>query len=134
MASPDLTPVSTRTKAFSGGDAKLPFHEILAGDVFGHRMFDLETGVHLHEEERAVLVQQEFHRAGPDIANGLGGSHGGLTHPPPGRQVEVGGRRLLHDLLMAALDRAVALEQVDAVALGISEDLDLDMARPRDVT
>ena len=27
----------------AGGDAKLPFHQILAGDVFGHRMFDLET-------------------------------------------------------------------------------------------
>ena len=36
---------------FAGGDAKLPFHQVLAGDVFGHRMLDLETGVHLHEEE-----------------------------------------------------------------------------------
>ena len=30
---------------------------------------------------------------------------------------------------MAALHRAVALEQVDAVALGVAKDLDLDVAR-----
>jgi hypothetical protein len=30
---------------------------------------------------------------------------------------------------MATLDRAVALEQVDAVAVAVGEDLDLDMAR-----
>ncbi len=34
---------------------------------------------------------------------------------------------------MAPLDRAVALEQVQAVAVAVGEDLDLDMARPRQV-
>ena len=33
---------------------------------------------------------------------------------------------------MAALDRAVALEQMDDVALGVGEDLDLDMPRVDD--
>jgi hypothetical protein len=34
---------------------------------------------------------------------------------------------------VAALHRAVALEQVDALALGVGEDLDLDVARAGDV-
>ena len=36
---------------------------------------------------------------------------------------------LLDDLLVAALDRAVALAEVDDVAVAVGEDLDLDVAR-----
>ena len=39
--------------------------------------------------------------------------------------------RLLDDLLVAALDRALALAQVDDVALGVRHHLDLDVARGR---
>ena len=49
---------------------------------------------------------------------------------------ELGGRRrarrLLDDLLVAALDRAVALEEVHHVACAIAEHLDLDVARADD--
>jgi hypothetical protein len=41
--------------------------------------------------------------------------------------------RLLEHLLVAALHRAVALEEVDAVALRVAEDLDLDVARAHQV-
>ena len=37
-------------------------------------------------------------------------------------------RRLLEDLLVPALDRAVALAQVDALAIPVDRDLDLDVA------
>ena len=40
-----------------------------------------------------------------------------------------GAGRLLDDLLVAALDRAVALAEVDDVAMAVGEDLDLDVAR-----
>jgi hypothetical protein len=36
--------------------------------------------------------------------------------------------RALDDLLVAALDRAVALEQMHGVAMGVAENLALDMA------
>src|SRR5690606_7471738 len=42
-------------------------------------------------------------------------------------------RGFLDDLLVAALQRAVALEQVDDVALRVAEDLHLDMARAGDI-
>ena len=38
-------------------------------------------------------------------------------------------RRLLEHLLVAPLERAVALAEVDAVAVGVEQDLDLDVAR-----
>ena len=40
------------------------------------------------------------------------------------------GRSFLDDLLVSALDRAVALEEVDRVAVVIRKDLHLDVARP----
>ena len=41
-------------------------------------------------------------------------------------------RRLLDDFLVAALHRAVALEQVRGVAVLVAEHLELDVARPLD--
>ena len=41
-------------------------------------------------------------------------------------------RRLLDDLLVAALQRALALAEVDEVAVAVAEDLHLDVARPLD--
>ena len=35
----------------AGGDAQLPFDQVLSGDLFGHRMLDLEAGVHFHEPD-----------------------------------------------------------------------------------
>ncbi len=32
-------------------DAHLPLDEVVTGDQFGDRMFHLQPGVHLHEEE-----------------------------------------------------------------------------------
>ena len=44
-----------------------------------------------------------------------------------------GRRRLLDHLLVAALQRAVALEEMDDVAVPVGEDLDLDVARRQHV-
>ena len=49
------------------------------------------------------------------------------------RRVDRRRRRLLDDLLVAALDRALALEAVDDVAVRVAEDLDLDVARAVEV-
>src|SRR6185312_12301547 len=64
---------------FAGSDAQLPFDQVEAGDHLGHRVLDLQAGVHLQEEE-PVAVGHEFHGAGADIAHRLGGSDGGGTH------------------------------------------------------
>lgn len=46
--------------------------------------------------------------------------------------VQVGRRGDLDDLLVAPLDRAVALEEVNHVAVVVAQDLHLDVARPLD--
>ena len=121
-------------KRLTAGHFQLPFHQILAGHHLGYRMLDLKPGIHLHEEKRArhtILggFDDKFHRAGPLVTDGQGRicrrpAHGGaqiLGH--------AGRRGLLQDFLMAALDRTVALEQVDRLPVGVGKDLQLDMAR-----
>ena len=49
-------------------DADLLAHQVDAADHLGHRMLDLEPGVHLDEVEFAVLVE-ELDRAGAAIAH-----------------------------------------------------------------
>ncbi len=60
---------------------QLPLDEVEAGDQLRHRVLHLEPGVHLEEEELAVL-EKELDRPGVDVSAGLGhldrsGPHGG---------------------------------------------------------
>ncbi len=112
------------------GDADLFLHDVDAGDGLGDGMLDLQAGVHFHEIELVVLVEQEFHRAGVDVAHRLGGAHRQLADVLPLRLGELGRGRDFDQLLVAALDRAVALEQMDHVALGVAQNLYLDVLGP----
>ncbi len=114
-------------------DTDLPGHQIQAGDGFGHGVFDLQAGVHLHKEEFTARVEQKFHRAGAHIADGLSGLDRSFAHGA----TQFGGksrrRRFLDDLLVAALDRTITLVQVQAVTVLIGKDLNLHVARFEDV-
>ena len=60
---------SCRIVSFSStGDQQLLADQIDAGDQFGHRVFDLDAGVHLDEVEVAVF-KQKLERAGAAIAD-----------------------------------------------------------------
>src|SRR4029450_2231015 len=106
--------------------------EILAGYRGGHGMLDLQAGVHLQEVEGAVGAQQELDRAGAAIADGAGSGNGGGgraagegggsgtgggAHAPAQVGVHGGRGRLLDHLLMPALYGAVALAEMDDVAV-----------------
>ena len=114
-------------------DAKLPFHQVEPGHHLGHRVLDLEAGVHLDEVEGAALVDQEFHRARAGIADRAREPDGGFAHLRAQRIGQAGRRRLLDHLLVPALDRAVAVEQVQHRAVRIGQHLHLHMARPGDI-
>ena len=49
---------------FAGGDADHLLDEVDAGDQLGDRMLDLQSRVHLEEEEGPVLAGHELDRAG----------------------------------------------------------------------
>ena len=112
----------------AGGDADLLEHEIDAGDHLGHRMLDLDARVHLDEIELAVLVE-EFDGADAEIfqlAHRLGDDLADLVARG---DVERGRGAFLQHLLVAALQRAVALAEMDGVAAAVAQHLDLDVAR-----
>src|SRR4029079_12942283 len=76
---------------------------------------------------------EDLDGARPFVARPLGLPHRRLAHGPADVVAERRGRRLLDQLLVAALDRALPLPQPDAAAMAIGEDLHLDVAGPGQV-
>ena len=113
----------------AGGDAEHLADQVDAGDLLGDRVLDLQAGVDLEEADRAVAGHEELARAGADVA--------GLAEDRLGRLVEardlvvgqVRRGRLLDELLVAALQRAVAGGDDDDVAVRVGQALGLDVAR-----
>ena len=71
---------------------------------------------------------QELDGAGADIVRGMGDGDGVAGKLLALLGGEIGGGRALDDLLVAALHRAVALEEMDDGAVPVGEDLHLDVA------
>ena len=115
-------------EALAGGDADLGLDEVDAGDHLGDAVLDLDAGVHLDEVELAVLVHEELDGPGVPVADVLHASLDGLAHLGAqfGRDHETGG--LFDELLVAALDGALALTQAEDVAVLVGENLELDVA------
>jgi hypothetical protein len=103
--------------------------------LLGHRVLDLEARVHFHEPD-AVGAQAFRASAMNSIVPAPTSRPPWPPHRAPqqrlaGRRVHAGRGRFLDHLLVAALERAVALEQVDDIAVAVAEHLHLDVARAR---
>src|SRR5204862_4634338 len=104
-------------------DTDLLQYEVDAGDHLGDRMLDLDPGVHLDEVELAVLVQ-ELDGADAEILH--------LLHGLGDGGADLGARRsgqhrrwpFFPDLLVAPLQRAIALAEMDGAATAIPDHLD----------
>ena len=70
---------------------------------------------------------------GRAVAGGARGVDGDLADPRAQRRVDGRRRRLLDELLVATLDRAVALAEEEHGAVRVGEDLRLDVARVLEV-
>src|SRR5580658_5269058 len=110
-------------------DLQLQPHEVDPGHGLGDGMLDLNARVHLQEIELSLLVEKEFDGACPDIADRLGGADSGCAHARSKFLRDRRGGRFLDDLLMAALDRTIALAHVNDRTLFVREYLHLDMPR-----
>src|SRR5262245_45557878 len=112
------------------GDAKLLPHDIDARDHLGHGMLDLQARVDLEESVRApLLVDEELARRGALVAEGADQADGCVEDRLLDWRRQVRRRRLLDQLLVAALKGAVAVAEVDDGAGAVREDLDLDVPR-----
>ncbi|KJL42383.1 hypothetical protein RR49_00277 [Microbacterium ginsengisoli] len=118
-------------KLLARRDAQLLLDEVDAGDGLGDRVLDLQPRVHLDEEEvrRAVSRHEELHGPGTPVVDGCRGRDGGGTETRAQRRVDGGRRGLLDDLLVAPLQRALPLPQMDDRPVGVGEHLHLDVAR-----
>ncbi len=115
------------------GNTDHPFHQIQPGDFFGHRMFDLKTGVHLKEIKISILINDKFDGAGGGIPHRLGEGDGLGAHGAAGIRIQERRWRFFDDFLMTALDRTFTLSQVNGVARRIGQYLNFNMAGVFDV-
>ena len=104
-------------------------------------MLDLNARVHFEESVAArtrhtVLaggrLDDELDRAGRPVTNRAAQPDGVGLHRRAQRLGQAGRRRLLDHLLVAPLQRAIALAQRHDVAEAVAEDLHLDVAGPHD--
>src|SRR5690625_7032229 len=65
---------------FTSGDPDLFLDEIDPRHEFGHRVLDLYPGIHLHEVEAPILVEEELYRARRGVPDRFGAPDRGLTH------------------------------------------------------
>src|SRR6185312_16063418 len=113
---------------FSRGHADHLLDQVDARDQLGHRMLDLQPRVHLQEVEALVLRGDELDRARRVVADRFRERDGLRSHRRARLLVEQRRRRLLDHLLIAPLDRALALAEVDDIAVLVAEHLDFDVA------
>src|SRR5271163_864314 len=108
-------------------------HEVDTRHHLGHAVLDLDPGVHLDKIKLAAAGQQEFHRADVRIADYFGRAHCSLAHLLAQTRRQNRARRLLDHLLMAPLNRAVALAEVNRRAMQIGQNLKLDVTRTLEI-
>ncbi|RUS22134.1 LOW QUALITY PROTEIN: hypothetical protein BC937DRAFT_90266 [Endogone sp. FLAS-F59071] len=109
-------------------DLELRGGEIDARDHFGGRMLDLQTRVEFEEVE-VVMGVRILDGTGRDITDELGEPDGRFFHRFKGLLLGNGDRRLLDDLLVTTLHRAIAAEEGDGVAVLVGQQLNLKMTR-----
>ena len=94
-------------------------------------MLYLQARIHLQEVELLCGgVIDELHRTRAVVADSVGQFHRRAQHGGAHDVRQVGGGRLLDDLLMVPLDRAVTLKQVHCVVTPVTKDLNLHMPGP----
>ena len=110
------------------GEPDLLLDEIDAGHHFGDGMLHLDAGVHFHEEEVVVLIEQELDGTDIPVVHGFDGFDGDAADFPA--ELFVDGRRrcFFEKLLMPALDRAVALAEMHDMPTMVGDNLHFDMA------
>src|SRR5690606_34312699 len=106
----------------------LVLDDIDTGDHFGNRVLHLDPGVHLDEEELAILVEK-LEGAGTAITQIDTGLYAAGLNFCAGLLVDARRGGLFDDLLVAALQGAVAVAQMDGIALAIRQHLDFNVTR-----
>src|ERR1700733_5587954 len=111
-------------KIAAGGNANLLEDQIDIRDHLSDRMLDLDAGIHFDEIELAVFVE-ELDGADTEILDLAHCRGNGFTHLVARRCIEGRGRTFFPYLLVAPLQRAIALAEMNGAAPAVTEHLDL---------
>ena len=101
-------------------DPDLALHDVDAGNGFRNRVLHLDTGVHFNKVELIVPGHQKLYRTRADVIHVFHQLHRRIADGFPQFRLHKGRRRHLHHLLVTALYGAVALEQMDDLALFVA--------------
>src|SRR5262252_1932744 len=115
------------------GDLDLQPDQVESGDHLRDGMLDLQARVDFDEIELARGPKNKFDRARVRVTDGAANIDSRLAHLPPQFFTDRRRRALLDDLLMAALQRTIALEQMNKIAARVAQDLKFDVARALDI-
>ena len=96
-------------------------------------MFHLEAGVDLEEIEGPILREEEFRGSRADVAEIGRDLDRGVADLRALDRVQARCRRLLEDLLVPPLHRTLPLAEMAYEAVGVAEQLHLDVPRLRHV-
>src|SRR4029434_555408 len=110
------------------GDLDLQPDQIESGDHLRDWMLDLQARVDFDEIELARGGKNKLDRARLRVAEGAPNIDSRGAHLPPQFFIDRRRRALLDDLLMAALQRTIALEEMNKIAARVAQDLNLDVA------
>ena len=93
-------------------------------------MFDLQTGIHFEKVEGVLPgIVDKLHRPGATIVHQLAELYGGIEQRRTGGGRQIRRGRLFNNLLVAPLQRTVALAKRHHVAVTVTKNLHLDMTR-----
>src|SRR6185437_2901163 len=121
-------------QGYAASNKNLRLHNVVARHLLRDGMLDLDARINLDEEERAgIRIDEELDGAGVVQTHGPTDRQSRIENPLPQGRIEIEGRCNLDDLLMAALKRAIALEEMNEMAVLIAEQLHFDMTRAGDV-
>ena len=67
-------------KLVAARDANLLLHQIHSGEHLRHRVLDLDAGIHFHEVERLVFVEEHLDGTGTDVVDRLRSLYRRLSH------------------------------------------------------
>jgi len=122
----------TQAEWDAAGNEDLLDHNIHPRHHFGDGVLHLHAGIHLDEVELSVLVE-ELKGAGAAVADAQAGIDTYRADAGTLLGSDAGRRGFLDHLLVAALNRTIALAQMDRLPLAIGQYLDFDVARPLQV-
>ena len=113
----------------TGGDPELLLDEIEPGHRLGDGVLDLQPRVDLEKRERLRVVErhEELRGAGADVPGPPGDVDRGPSDALAQRRTDRRRRALLEHLLVAALEAALALAEMQHGAVRVGEQLHLDV-------